>query len=168
MQTHVHSLGQKIPLEREWLPIPVFLPGEFHRQRSLAGYSPWDCKESGMTVLTHTHTHTPWDCKSRTWLCSHTHTHTHTEDWIKRSMTFRIHSWFCLGRVWKVLNLKRRYINEIISLFPNVIQIQKMFSEKNSEISWAFVSPPNSFMSFLFAVKIRPAMMDLPVLNICT
>ena len=51
-ETHVHSLGQKIPLEREWLPIPVFLPGEFHRQRSLAGYSPWGLKESDMTELT--------------------------------------------------------------------------------------------------------------------
>jgi len=30
----------KIPWRREWLPIPVFLPGEFHGQRSLAGYSP--------------------------------------------------------------------------------------------------------------------------------
>jgi len=27
-------------LEREWLPTPVFLPGELHGQRSLAGYSP--------------------------------------------------------------------------------------------------------------------------------
>ena len=27
----------------EWLPerIPVFLPGEFHGQRSLEGYDPW-------------------------------------------------------------------------------------------------------------------------------
>ena len=31
-------------------PTPVFLPGEFHRQRSFAGYSPWDCKESDMTL----------------------------------------------------------------------------------------------------------------------
>ena len=28
---------------------PVFLPGEFHGQRSLAGYSPWGRKESDMT-----------------------------------------------------------------------------------------------------------------------
>ena len=34
----------KIPWRRKWLPIPVFLPGESHRQRSLAGYIPWDCK----------------------------------------------------------------------------------------------------------------------------
>ena len=26
---------------------PVFLPGKFHRQRSLADYSPWGCKELG-------------------------------------------------------------------------------------------------------------------------
>ena len=28
----------KIPWRREWLPTLVFLPGEFHEQRSLAGY----------------------------------------------------------------------------------------------------------------------------------
>ena len=28
------------PWRREWLPTPVFLPGESHGQRSLAGYSP--------------------------------------------------------------------------------------------------------------------------------
>ena len=30
---------------RKWQPTPVFLPGEFHGQRSLAGYSPWSRKE---------------------------------------------------------------------------------------------------------------------------
>ena len=40
---------RKIPWRREWLPTPVFLPGAFHGQRSVAGYSPWDCKESDMT-----------------------------------------------------------------------------------------------------------------------
>ena len=29
-------------------PSQVFLPGESHGQRSLAGYSPWGCKESDM------------------------------------------------------------------------------------------------------------------------
>ena len=29
----------------EEVPTPVFLPGEFHRQRSLVGYSAWGCKE---------------------------------------------------------------------------------------------------------------------------
>ena len=39
----------KIPWRRKWLPTPAFVPGEFHGQRSLAGYSPWDHKESDMT-----------------------------------------------------------------------------------------------------------------------
>ena len=39
----------KIPWRRQWLPTPVFLPGEPHRQRSLVGYSPWGQKESDMT-----------------------------------------------------------------------------------------------------------------------
>ena len=30
----------KIPWRREWLPTPVFLPGDSHGQRSLVGYSP--------------------------------------------------------------------------------------------------------------------------------
>ena len=29
---------------RKWQPTPVFLPGEFHGQRNLAGYNPWHCK----------------------------------------------------------------------------------------------------------------------------
>ena len=37
---------------------PVFLPGKFHRQRSLEGYSSWACKESATTEHTHTPTHT--------------------------------------------------------------------------------------------------------------
>ena len=56
---HTHGFdpwARKIAWRREWLPTPVFLPGEFHGQRSLAGYSPWLCKESDMTErLTHTH-----------------------------------------------------------------------------------------------------------------
>ena len=31
----------KIPWGRKWQLTPVFLSGEFHGQRSLAGYSPW-------------------------------------------------------------------------------------------------------------------------------
>jgi len=54
-ETQVQSLGQKIPWRRKWQPTPVFLPGEFHGQRSLAGYSPQGRKESDMTEqITHT------------------------------------------------------------------------------------------------------------------
>ena len=36
----VQSLGREGPWRRAWQPTPVFLPGEYHGQRSLAGYSP--------------------------------------------------------------------------------------------------------------------------------
>ena len=42
----------KIPWRRAWQPTPVFLPGESHRQRSLAGYSPWGCKKLDITEAT--------------------------------------------------------------------------------------------------------------------
>ena len=84
----VHGGGEirKIPWSRKWQPTPVFLPGKFHGQRSLAGYSPKGCTESDITE----------------WLNTHTHTHTHTSllsaVWIKP-----VH----LPKTW-VLNCERR------------------------------------------------------------
>ena len=40
-ETRVQFLGREVPLEKEWQPLPVFLPGESHGQRNLVGYSPW-------------------------------------------------------------------------------------------------------------------------------
>ena len=41
--------GREDALEKGMATTPVFLPGEFHGQRSLAGYSPWGHKELDMT-----------------------------------------------------------------------------------------------------------------------
>ena len=43
----------KIPWNRKWQPTSVILPGEFHEQRSQAGYSPWGGKELDMTEQAH-------------------------------------------------------------------------------------------------------------------
>ena len=40
----------KIPWKRKWQPTLVFLKS--HRQRSLAGYSPWGCKRVGHNLVT--------------------------------------------------------------------------------------------------------------------
>ena len=40
---------RRSPWRRKWQPIPVFLLGESHGQRSLAGYRPCSHKESDMT-----------------------------------------------------------------------------------------------------------------------
>ena len=42
----------KIPWRREWQPTTVFLPGEFHGQRSLVGYGACGYKESDTTKAT--------------------------------------------------------------------------------------------------------------------
>ena len=42
----IPGLGRRLG---EGLPTPVFLPGEFHEQKSLMGYSLWGCKESDTT-----------------------------------------------------------------------------------------------------------------------
>ena len=44
---------RKIPWRRKWQPIPLFLPGKFHGQKSLVGYSPWGCTELNATEREH-------------------------------------------------------------------------------------------------------------------
>ena len=56
----------KIHWRRKWQPIPVFLLGKFHGQRSLAVYSPWGCKESDTTEQLSTYTRHYW---IQLWFC---------------------------------------------------------------------------------------------------
>ena len=48
----VPSLGLEDPLEEEMATHSSNLPGKFHRERSLAGYSPWGRKEVGHNLVT--------------------------------------------------------------------------------------------------------------------
>ena len=43
------AMVRKILWSRKWQPTPEFLPGKFHGQRSLVGYSPWGHKELDTT-----------------------------------------------------------------------------------------------------------------------
>jgi len=52
IETQVRSLSWEISWRRALQPPPVFLPGEFHGQRSLAGCSPWGHKELDTTEAT--------------------------------------------------------------------------------------------------------------------
>ena len=61
---------------RKWQRSPGFLPGKFHGQRCLAGYSLWVCNESDTTEQTHTHTHT--------------HTHTDSEVTESEEINFQL------------------------------------------------------------------------------
>ena len=55
----------KIPWRREWQPTPVFLLGESHGPRILAGYRPWGYKELDTTEATEQY--------STKWLSSRAH-----------------------------------------------------------------------------------------------
>ena len=48
-EMRVLSLDWEDPLEMGLATHPVFLPGEFHGQRNLEGYSLWGHKELGIT-----------------------------------------------------------------------------------------------------------------------
>ena len=54
---------RKIPWRREWLPTPIFLPGEFHGQRGLVAYSPlkYPCLEN--STERNPVSYCPWSCK---------------------------------------------------------------------------------------------------------
>ena len=51
-ETLIQSLVREIPWRRAWKPTPVFLPGESHGQRGLAGCSPWGRRESDTAKAT--------------------------------------------------------------------------------------------------------------------
>ena len=48
-ETWVRYLGWEDPLEKETATHSSILAWRIHGQRSLAGYSPWSCKESDTT-----------------------------------------------------------------------------------------------------------------------
>ena len=48
-ETQVRFLAQEDPLQKEMATHSSILPGAAHGQKSLAGYCPWDRKESDMT-----------------------------------------------------------------------------------------------------------------------
>ena len=76
-ETQVQSLGQEDHQRKEWWLTPIFVPGEPHGQRSLAGYSPWGHKESDWATNTfiftqynswHTGASMEWTGKKSYWL----------------------------------------------------------------------------------------------------
>ena len=89
---------RKLPWRRKWQHTPVFLPGESHGQRSLAGYSPQGGKRvrhDWVTEYACYYQSTGWECR----------THKRV-DWgsLQPLFFFHIppfsHIWSGLGKVW--------------------------------------------------------------------
>ena len=66
-QTWIQSLGWENPLQEEMAITPLFLPGKSHRQRSLAGCSPWGHKELDMWSVKDVHVLFSRTCEYITW-----------------------------------------------------------------------------------------------------
>ena len=70
-ETQVRSVGGEDPLEKEMATHSSILPGKSHGQRSLAGCSPWGCKESDMTErVNHHHSYFSWHDINKSRPCS--------------------------------------------------------------------------------------------------
>ena len=71
-ERRVQTLGQEDFWRRTWQPLPIFLSGEPHGRRSLAGYSPWGRTESDTTeqfsMHAHTISHGMWLPREVVWL----------------------------------------------------------------------------------------------------
>ena len=63
----------KVPWRREWQSTSIFLPGEFHGQKSLVGYIPWDRKELDMTEQLTLSLSSSVDYKFKILLCDNEH-----------------------------------------------------------------------------------------------
>ena len=87
----VHPWVAKIPRRRKWQPTLVFLPGESHGQRNLAGCSPKGHKQR---------TGHKWSCAD-----THTHTHTHTAE-LKSGRTVLIRREYCSQKSKKCWTVK--------------------------------------------------------------
>ena len=95
---YVHIYVYIYPWRRKWQPAPVFLPGKFHGQRSLAGYSPWGRKESDMTEHS-THRHT--DTHTYTHIYTHIYTYLSQGDQMSLNSTYIIKEFSVLKQKWE-------------------------------------------------------------------
>ena len=85
-----HPWVGKIPWRKKWQPIPVFLPGISHGQKSLMGYRLWSLKELDMTKQLSTHTHI---CPINLNADIHTHTHKSAQNYLFQLYWQRPQSW---------------------------------------------------------------------------
>ena len=126
---------RKIRVIRKWKPIPVFLPGEFHGQRSLVGYSPWNCKKGDTTEHAHTHTHT--HTQSTDYLSSYI-LKLYTTRKMKLSVVPSYHPspWFCPGLIPLVLWVRKAFRNFISNKYKRENSI--IFTISRDRIVWKF------------------------------
>ena len=106
---------RKITWRGKWQPIPVFLSQKSHGQRSLAGYSLWDCKELDISEQLSTH--------------KDIHTHAHTYIYILHI----IHNLPSYHFKWSV---------QLVSTFTLCNESPKLFSSLKAETLYLLNNSP--------------------------
>ena len=107
----------KIPCRREWLPTPVFLPGESKGQRSLVGYSPRGRQESETTKQ---QKQSSWPKRKTPHCLSLQHLITLS---ITSSIVFALHYWLIF--LVTIVITVRETKHQITEHFPSHMQILK-------------------------------------------
>ena len=107
---------------RKWQPTPVFLPGESHGQRSLAGYCPWGRKESGTTEWLSHHQFQKLILEISTWVAL-LHLTLNVYQAVSISSLYRklvLHSWPCKSTFFSLFPLPMPQFksNSIITDLP--------------------------------------------------
>ena len=134
----VGSLGLEDPLKQGMAsqPTPIFLPGEFHGQQSLEGYSPQDHKELDMTEATQyarTHTLTGSSVQSlshaqlfaSSWTAAHQAVLSITDSWSLLKLMF----------IESVMPS-----NHLILCYPLFFCLQSLSASGSFLMSWLFTS----------------------------
>ena len=122
-EMQVPSLGGNIPWRRSWQPPPVFLPGEFHGQRSLVAY----LGSIGLQRVRH-----DWSY----WASTHEFLRTQAN---KRQINERIRIAFCntvtrleMSRDWQQVKNEKQCTFRRDEKASNPVDWQKNSKEKNS------------------------------------
>ena len=120
---------------REWQPTPVFLPGESHGQKSLAGYSSWGRKEldttewlsmhAFMTVVNNTLLST-WNL---------------LEGWILRILTTCAEKWWLSEMTKMLISLNVVIIWQYLCVSNHQI-VNLQFSSVAQSWAWAWFTTP--------------------------
>ena len=98
---------RKISWRRKWQPIPVFLPGRFHGQRSLAGYS--SCGHQKLDMTEHT-------CLS-SWLKNVSHNlgeYNEVERDVYRCIHNIKHNYMLIFKIFKIFKISFRYFKLLL------------------------------------------------------
>ena len=135
----IPGLGRSPRVGNEWQPTPVFLPGKFHRQKSLEGCSPWD----HWACAHHTHTQSkklPWTfvvqslCRIRLFATPWTATH-------QASLSFSISQRLLrLTSIELVMPSNHLILCHPLLLLPSIFPSIRVFSNESAlRIRWPSV-----------------------------